>query len=60
LLFSRKIGLFFFDGRFRPVPLQQTFIGVKARSLTQQRLDMDEACYNVVTKNLLHDYQVCI
>lgn len=23
------IGLFFFDGRFRPVPLGQTFLGVK-------------------------------
>ena len=22
-------GLFFFDGRFRPVPLSQTFIGIK-------------------------------
>ena len=24
-----SIGLFYFDGRFRPVPLKQTFIGVK-------------------------------
>lgn len=23
------IGLFFFDGRFRPVPLGQTFLGIK-------------------------------
>ena len=23
------VGLFFFDGRFRPVPLAQTFVGVK-------------------------------
>lgn len=23
------IGLFFFDGRFRPVPLGQTFVGIK-------------------------------
>ena len=23
------VGLFFFDGRFRPVPLAQTFIGIK-------------------------------
>lgn len=23
------IGLFYFDGRFRPVPLGQTFIGIK-------------------------------
>lgn len=24
------IGLFYFDGRFRPVPLGQTFLGVKS------------------------------
>ena len=24
------IGLFFFDGRFRPVPLAQSFVGVKS------------------------------
>ena len=32
-------GLFFFDGRFRPVPLGQTFIG-KTRSL-QRYIYMD-------------------
>ncbi|KAG8582325.1 hypothetical protein GDO81_008011, partial [Engystomops pustulosus] len=26
------IGLFFFDGRFRPVPLGQTFIGIKSNN----------------------------
>lgn len=25
-------GLFFFDGRFRPVPLQQTFIGMATQT----------------------------
>uniref|UniRef100_H2Z644 Activating signal cointegrator 1 complex subunit 3 n=1 Tax=Ciona savignyi TaxID=51511 RepID=H2Z644_CIOSA len=53
-------GLFFFDGRFRPVPLQQTFVGVKAKSFTQQRLDMDEACYEVVVENLRKDNQVLV
>jgi activating signal cointegrator complex subunit 3 len=24
------IGLFYFDGRFRPVPLGQTFLGIKS------------------------------
>ena len=36
------IGLFFFDGRFRPVPLTQTFIGVKQPNPMKQRQDMDE------------------
>ena len=31
------VGLFFFDGRFRPVPLAQTFVGVKdPRPVVQQ------------------------
>ncbi|CAK8672120.1 unnamed protein product [Clavelina lepadiformis] len=54
------IGLFFFDGRFRPVPLQQNFIGVKSRSVMQQNLDMDESCYETVMKNLVKDYQVLV
>ena len=39
------IGLFFFDGRFRPVPLAQTFIGVKALNNNQQMTDMNDICY---------------
>ncbi len=44
------IGLFFFDGRFRPVPLGQTFIGVKAVNAGRQREDMDEICYDKVVE----------
>merc|ERR1719513_89494 len=40
------VGLFFFDGRFRPVPLAQTFIGVKQVNPMRQRQDMDEICYD--------------
>jgi len=54
----RHKGLFFFDGRFRPVPLQQNFIGVKSRSVMRQRLEMDESCYDIVTENLHNGYQV--
>jgi len=32
---SLQKGLFFFDGRFRPVPLAQTFIGNKKQLLQQ-------------------------
>jgi hypothetical protein len=31
------VGLFFFDGRFRPVPLAQTFIGIKQPNQMRQR-----------------------
>uniref|UniRef100_A0A4W3HS85 Activating signal cointegrator 1 complex subunit 3 n=1 Tax=Callorhinchus milii TaxID=7868 RepID=A0A4W3HS85_CALMI len=32
------IGLFFFDGRFRPVPLSQTFIGIKGSNKVNNKL----------------------
>ena len=49
------VGLFFFDGRFRPVPLEQTFIGVKALNQQKQMNDMNEICYDKVFKKL--DFQ---
>ena len=51
-------GLFFFDGRFRPVPLAQTFIGVKATNRLQQLRDMEEVCYEKVFDNIHKGYQV--
>lgn len=41
-------GLFYFDHRFRPVPLSQTFIGIKAQKPIVQIGQMDEACYDKV------------
>lgn len=32
------IGLFFFDSRFRPVPLGQTFVGVKSSSKVNRKM----------------------
>lgn len=32
------IGLFYFDGRFRPVPLGQTFLGVKSANKVNTNL----------------------
>lgn len=51
-------GLFFFDGRFRPVPLSQTFVGVKATNRMQQMRDMEEVCYEKVLNNVRRGYQV--
>jgi hypothetical protein len=48
-------GLFYFDGRFRPVPLAQTFIGVKDIRTMQQANDMNEICYDKVgARTLMH------
>ena len=51
-------GLFFFDGRFRPVPLSQTFVGVKATNRMHQMRDMEEVCYEKVLNNVRRGYQV--
>ncbi|KAK0079487.1 hypothetical protein PV325_001204 [Microctonus aethiopoides] len=53
-------GLFYFDQRFRPVPLSQTFIGVKAIKPMQQIHDMDLVCYNQVLDMVRKGHQVMV
>ncbi|XP_014672686.1 PREDICTED: activating signal cointegrator 1 complex subunit 3-like [Priapulus caudatus] len=54
------VGLFFFDGRFRPVPLGQTFIGVKGRNPMQLMGAMDEVCYEKVAEQVKNGHQVMV
>ena len=54
------LGLFFFDGRFRPVPLAQTFIGVKALNQQKQISDMNEICYDKVVDLVRKGHQVMV
>lgn len=51
-------GLFYFDGRFRPVPLGQTFIGIKSAGHVKQLHDMDTVCYEKVLGNVQQGHQV--
>lgn len=44
-------GLFFFDSSYRPVPLQQQFIGVTEKKAIKKIQLMNEICYE---KSLLH------
>ncbi|XP_065316283.1 activating signal cointegrator 1 complex subunit 3-like [Gordionus sp. m RMFG-2023] len=55
-------GLFFFDGRFRPVPLTQSFIGVKnvGNSTFEQRKEMDHICFEEVVKRLNRGLQIMV
>ncbi|KAL0275814.1 UNVERIFIED_CONTAM: hypothetical protein PYX00_003552 [Menopon gallinae] len=55
-----NIGLFFFDSRFRPVPLKQTFIGVRATKPLQQMNDMDRICYEKAVEQIQRGHQVMI
>ncbi|XP_076287780.1 activating signal cointegrator 1 complex subunit obelus [Lasioglossum baleicum] len=57
---SPHAGLFYFDHRFRPVPLSQTFIGVKATAPSQQINDMDLICYEKVVDMVRQGYQVMV
>nr|XP_046256523.1 activating signal cointegrator 1 complex subunit 3 [Scatophagus argus] len=54
------IGLFFFDSRFRPVPLGQTFVGIKTTNKIQQLHDTDEVCYNKVLEQVKAGHQVMV
>ncbi|CAI5440695.1 unnamed protein product [Caenorhabditis angaria] len=54
-------GLFFFDGRFRPVPLTQKFIGVrKAGNFRDQQKLYDEVCYDQVIDFVKRGHQVLV
>ncbi|KAJ8354135.1 hypothetical protein SKAU_G00217020 [Synaphobranchus kaupii] len=54
------IGLFYFDSRFRPVPLGQSFVGVKATNKAQQLHDMEEICYDKVLEQIRAGHQVMV
>jgi activating signal cointegrator complex subunit 3 len=45
-------GLFFFDNRFRPVPLAQTFIGIKGANKMAMMKNIDDVCYDKVLEQI--------
>lgn len=54
-------GLFFFDSGFRPVPLEQHFLGIKGKPnsvVTKER--MDKACYDKVWEMVEQGHQVMV
>ena len=53
-------GLFYFDGRFRQVPLQQTFIGIRATTFLKHMNDLEDVCYEKVLENVKEGYQVLL
>jgi activating signal cointegrator complex subunit 3 len=55
-----RSGLFFFDSRFRPVPLAQSFIGVKSLNKMKQQEQMDEVCYDKALKMVRQGHQVMV
>lgn len=60
LCVNPMVGLFYFDSRFRPVPLAQSFIGVKNTKPLQQLTDMDTICYEKCVEQLKEGHQVMV
>ncbi|KND03788.1 uncharacterized protein SPPG_01244 [Spizellomyces punctatus DAOM BR117] len=54
-------GLFFFDSSFRPVPLEQHFIGIKAKAgSTIMQKKMNDVCYDKVSELVRDGAQVMV
>ncbi|KAJ4423708.1 putative steryl acetyl hydrolase mug81 [Gnomoniopsis sp. IMI 355080] len=58
---NRYAGLFYFDASFRPVPLEQHFIGVKGKAGSKQsRENLDQIAFEKVREMLEKDHQVMV
>ncbi len=58
---SRQIGLFYFDSSFRPVPLEQHFIGVKGKpNSPTARKNVDSVVYEKVSELVREGHQVMV
>jgi len=58
---NRNAGMFFFDSSFRPVPLEQHFVGVKGKAGTKQSRDnLDQTVFDKIKELLKEDKQVMV
>ncbi|KAL9604397.1 MAG: hypothetical protein Q9219_000585 [cf. Caloplaca sp. 3 TL-2023] len=58
---NRTAGMFYFDASFRPVPLEQHFVGVKGKPGTKQsRENMDVVAFEKVKEMLEQGHQVMV
>lgn len=58
---NRYAGLFYFDASFRPVPLEQHFIGVKGKAGSRQsRENIDTVAFEKVREMLERGHQVMV
>lgn len=53
-------GLFYFDSSYRPVPLQQQYIGIMEKKALKRFALMNEICYEKVMEQSKFDNQVLI
>jgi antiviral helicase SLH1 len=58
---SRYTGLFYFDSSFRPVPLEQHFIGVRGKpNSPQSRKNLDRVTFEKVRELVTEGHQVMV
>ena len=57
---NRMHGLFYFDASFRPVPLEQHFIGVKGKPGKVSRDNIDQVAFEKVKNMLEEGHQVMV
>ncbi|GAB7349890.1 hypothetical protein MBLNU459_g0582t1 [Dothideomycetes sp. NU459] len=58
---NRMAGLFYFDGSFRPVPLEQHFVGVKGKPGTKTSRDnIDQVAFEKVKDMLELGHQIMV
>ena len=58
---SRQSGLFYFDSSFRPIPLEQHFLGIKGKTGSQQaKKNLDKVCYEKVAELVREGHQVMV
>lgn len=56
---NRQRGLFYFDSSFRPIPLEQHFIGVKGK-FTELRKNLDRVAFEKVSELVAEGHQVMV
>lgn len=58
---NRYAGLFYFDQSFRPVPLEQHFLGVRGKTNSpQQKKNLDRIVYEKVLELVREGHQVMV
>ncbi|KAK2759975.1 hypothetical protein FQN54_002711 [Arachnomyces sp. PD_36] len=58
---NRMAGLFYFDASFRPVPLEQHFIGVRGKPGSKEsRENLDNVAFEKVKDMLLQGHQIMV
>lgn len=53
-------GLFYFDSSYRPVPLQQVFVGVTDQKALTRAKHMDQICFDKVCESAKREHQVLV